>query len=58
MRGAAAYRDKGRDSNAERNMVSFAEVLCCRMPILFSTVWQLFEMFVFLPTSHKNPVGL
>jgi len=58
MRDAAAYRDKGRDSNAECNMVYFNAVLCCRVPVLFSKVWQLLEMFIFLPTSQTNPVGL
>jgi hypothetical protein len=58
MRGAAACRDNGRDSNDEWNIVSFIAVLCYRTPVLFSTVWQLLEMFIFLPTSQTIPVGL
>jgi hypothetical protein len=58
MKGAVAYRDKGRDSNVVWNIVFFTAVLCRRMPVLFSTVRQIFEMFIFLSTSKTNPVGL
>jgi len=58
MRSAAAYKDKGRDSNAEWNIIPFTAVPCCRIPVLISTVWQLLEMFIFLPTSQTNPVAL